>query len=66
MASVGLYADPARSTELAHVLRRKVRRLQGLFELRRYASISWYEPPDAPLRERTRRCAFGPLGQPRS
>jgi hypothetical protein len=66
MASVGLYADPARATELAPVLPRTVRRLQGVLERRRYASIAWYDPPDAALRERARRCVFGPLGRPRS
>jgi hypothetical protein len=66
MASVGLYRDPVRATELAPSVRRNTRRIEGVFERRRYASIAWYDPPAPALRERAHRCVFGPLGQPRS
>jgi hypothetical protein len=66
MASVGLYRDPVRATELAPAVRRNTRRIHGVFERRRYAGIAWYDPPAPALRERARRCVFGPLGRPRT
>jgi PASTA domain len=66
MASVGLYVDPVRATELAPGIRRNVRRFHGVFERTRLVTFAWYAPPDATLRERARRCVLGDLGRPRS
>jgi hypothetical protein len=63
MASVGLYADPARARELAPGIRRTVRRIRGVFERRRHVTIAWYAAPAPALAEHVRRCVHGPLGR---
>ena len=66
MASVAVYRDPVRATELAPVVRRNVRRIHGLFERRRHVAIAWYAAPAADLREGAKRCVYSPLARPRT
>jgi hypothetical protein len=58
-------ADPVRAREVAPAARRPTRRIHGVFEHRRDASTAWVLGAAAALRERARRCVYGPLGRPR-
>jgi hypothetical protein len=66
MASVGLYRDPVRATELAPAVRRTIMGAGGVFERRRHVTIAWYAKPAPALRDRARSCVYGPLGLPRT